>query len=259
MKVKKKKRPAPVSVHDASEASKSNLDLSQPIKEKRDPTQSSSTFPAPPNTGSLDGQATGYPMLLTTDAQSHHRKGSHEVFTPSDLSAVQTPDSSPNSAHLPQQHDAHFSRQQSSDLNSFPQLNAMMFPSTDPFAYPNHPMIILEGQQQSQGSSDPTPDNSIFMQDQSSNGSYDKMEVRLFGPLPPYLMQGQQPISGPQYPWDHHPTDGLPNSPPDLYASQATNVTVIQPSFNLEDVFGADEWCNNNLLIGHHFQQGYPC
>ncbi|KAI9785062.1 MAG: hypothetical protein M1816_000532 [Peltula sp. TS41687] len=262
MKVKKKKRPAPSPSHDGSEVSKSNTDLSRSIRERIGPLQRSSTFPTHPNTSSLDGvsiQANGHPMLLTADAQLRHQRiGSHDAFTPSDLSAVQTPDSSPNSTHVPQQHHAHFSMQQSPDLNSFPQLNAMMFPSTDPFAYPNNPMIILEDQQhQKQGSSDPAPDHFMFMHDQSAGGPYDKMEVQLFGPLPPYLMQGQQLVSGQQYPSDHLATDGLPNSPPDMYAAQPTNVTGIPPGFNLEDVFGNDEWSNNNLLIGHHYQQGY--
>ena len=89
-----------------------------------------------------------------------------------------------------------------------------MFPSGDPFAYPNQPMTTIENddflddmtgvananqappdpfalqqsaQQQPSCSTDPSAGLYAF-----DNG----IEVQLFGPLQPYLVQGQQPGLG---------------------------------------------------------------
>ena len=78
-----------------------------------------------------------------------------------------------------------------------PNLNTMMFPSPDPFAYPNAPMTIFESQQLKQErlyssnvppSSDPrqTANNAL-------SPTFGGMDAQTFGPLPPYLMQAQQP------------------------------------------------------------------
>ena len=82
-----------------------------------------------------------------------------------------------------------------------PDFNVMMFPSTDPFDYPNPPMTTLESQQIKQegqyspmnmySSSDPSQS-----MPQSLNPSFDDVDVQNFGPLPPYLMQAQQPGMG---------------------------------------------------------------
>ena len=65
-----------------------------------------------------------------------------------------------------------------------------MFPSADPFAYPNQPMMEFDNIKQENISS------SILNSPQSNNfangpGIYDDLEGQLFGPIPPYLMQGQ--------------------------------------------------------------------
>lgn len=77
----------------------------------------------------------------------------------------------------------------------------MMFPTNDPFAYPNHPITSLEeaqlaGEEMSQGVS-----SSAGLLPGSPSGiarpfGDTSMDMQIFG-MPPYLMQGQQPgLSG---------------------------------------------------------------
>lgn len=77
--------------------------------------------------------------------------------------------------------------------SGLPDLNALMFPSPDPFNYNYaHPL----SQQQYPKPERAQPENasspeSIFGASGSQGGPYDSLEVQLFGPLPPYLLQGQ--------------------------------------------------------------------
>lgn len=89
----------------------------------------------------------------------------------------------------------------------------MMFPSADPFAYPLQPMTTLENRH-SQFSSlgQGIKSESAFSGtlgresqgvfgtavsvDAGAGGGYDMSGVQLYGPLPPYLMQGQHPGMG---------------------------------------------------------------
>lgn len=69
-----------------------------------------------------------------------------------------------------------------------PDLNAMMFPSADPLAYPNQPMTLFERQ-------DPDAFNpTLFNLSNTTPASAplnESTDAQLFGPMPPYLMQGQ--------------------------------------------------------------------
>lgn len=73
--------------------------------------------------------------------------------------------------------------------NRFPDVSAMMFPSTDPFAYPNQPMTTLENRNliKSEDGYD------LNMYDLALGRALDNLNAPIYGPLPPYLMQGQQP------------------------------------------------------------------
>jgi hypothetical protein len=118
------------------------------------------------------------------------RQNFQDVLSP-DLSFASTP----NSAGADQNAEAEFSMPQLFGTNdAFPDLSAMMFPSGDPFAYPNQPMTEFENIKQ---------ENVTDLQDLSSasmflpngvggSGVYDDLEGQLFGPIPPYLMQAQQ-------------------------------------------------------------------
>jgi hypothetical protein len=95
----------------------------------------------------------------------------------------------------------------SSDASNLPDLTSMMFPSSDPFAYPNQPMTALEDAQVGSFGSDNLQDLSQAQQSgmlptsptgppPGSAGFSDAgMDMQIFG-MPPYLMQGQQPGLG---------------------------------------------------------------
>jgi len=73
----------------------------------------------------------------------------------------------------------------------------MMFSSADPFAYPpNQPMTEFDNiKQENVGSvnSHGLQVPPIYLSNGSNTPSiYDDLEGQLFGPLPPYLVQGQQ-------------------------------------------------------------------
>lgn len=69
-----------------------------------------------------------------------------------------------------------------------PDFNEMMFPSADPLAYPNQPMTLLERQ-------DPDAFNPTLFNFSNTTPATaplnESVDAQLFGPMPPYLMQGQ--------------------------------------------------------------------
>ncbi|KAL8943402.1 MAG: hypothetical protein Q9216_001111 [Gyalolechia sp. 2 TL-2023] len=74
-------------------------------------------------------------------------------------------------------------------MSGLPDLSTMMFPSNDPFAYPNQPMTILENLQ---GSNPDQTFSSQLFDNSANHGSYNNLNAPLYGPLPPYPMQGMR-------------------------------------------------------------------
>lgn len=75
--------------------------------------------------------------------------------------------------------------------NPVHQLDAVMFPSDDPLAYPNQPQLDFGVHQQSVANASP---GAIVHHDSSPfyiPNFYEGIEGQLMGPLPPYLMQSQ--------------------------------------------------------------------
>ena len=89
--------------------------------------------------------------------------------------------------------------------NYVPDLSSMMFPSGDPFAYPNQPMTTLEDGRSIKQEN--TMDSNAFSQPQSSGPPYSSLN---FGSLP-YMMQGQQLEFGMQ---NLNPSMGVSNTEP---------------------------------------------
>jgi hypothetical protein len=106
-------------------------------------------------------------------------------MSPADLSTVGTPDSSGNSSSM---QDPQYSLQQHFSNNTgLPDLSAMMFPSADPFAYPNQPMMEYENiKHEDLGMMN---DHQVFLR--NGAGAIDDLEGVLYGPVPPYMNQGQ--------------------------------------------------------------------
>lgn len=74
--------------------------------------------------------------------------------------------------------------------NHVPDLSSMMFPSADPFAYPNQPMTMLENQQSMK--QEHSTDHNMFNPTNTSGAPYHNLG---YGSLPytlPYVMQNQQ-------------------------------------------------------------------
>lgn len=181
-------------------------------------------------------------VQVNTISNPNLRQSFHELVSPTDLSASGTPDSNStvNSMTRPQ-----LTMPQFGNNNTLPDLSAMMFPSADPFAYPNQPMMEIENIKQENlgGIDNPSQVPSMFLSNSSSgSGMYDDLEGQLFGPIPPYLMQGQQPfdVSG--------QLDPGSNMMPGLHQSDMLYHTGMTPNadMNFDGIFSGDgdDWSN---------------
>lgn len=206
-----KKRHASSPHRNASmRAMRSAPDVTQVVN--TDPTANmhrASTYPTPVAAATL--KRSSVPYDLSTNRQqprpsldNSYQRSSQHIYQPSDPMDMSTPDSAgssiPSSATQPQ-----FNFSQRFDDAGLPDLSAMMFPSADPFAYPTQPMTALENEHYKQETSPFTPppaqtDRLFAYQDSplpnTTGTPYDSLEVQLFGPLPPYMMQGQFPSTG---------------------------------------------------------------
>ncbi|KAL8796864.1 MAG: hypothetical protein Q9195_000947 [Heterodermia aff. obscurata] len=142
--------------------------------------------------GAID-QATTSPLKFQESSVYHqphpmpdHRHGSNDTYSPDNMvvagreSASATPSSSTQSTFGPSQQYP----------SSLPDMTEIMFPSADPFAYPNQPMMTLENQNIFQ------PDNTKTFsscETPTSNTGWDgAIDSQIFTPLPPYMMQFPQ-------------------------------------------------------------------
>ncbi|XDG01103.1 hypothetical protein ABKA04_000718 [Annulohypoxylon sp. FPYF3050] len=108
-------------------------------------------------------------------------------FSPLDLS-IPTPDSAA-ALHEPSPMD--MQHQEFSAGNPIHELDAVMFPSDDPLAYPNQPQVDFGTHQSNVADASP---GDLSHHDPSQfyiPNFYEGIEGQLMGPLPPYLMQSQ--------------------------------------------------------------------
>jgi hypothetical protein len=184
--IAKNKRPAPSPHRSASQNVRSVPDL--PPLEPVGLNQRATTFPV---AGSIYDSNSRFRTNTVSDPNL--RQNFQDVLSPTDISFASTPNSS--SATDPSAQQAEFSIPQSfGSSNNFPDLSAMMFPSGDPFAYPNQPMTEFDNiKQENMTDVQNSPAAPLFLPNGTSgSGIYDDLEGQLFGPIPPYLMQGQQ-------------------------------------------------------------------
>ena len=126
------------------------------------------------------------------------RRSSHDIYpSSSEQAGMMTPDSSVSGGiSFPSSQPSFNTQHGFPNSGGLPDLSAMMFPSNDPFAYPNQPMTTLEnGQFTKQENYNPNDSNrnSFYNSNPNSNSPYESPEVQLFGPLPPYLMGAHHP------------------------------------------------------------------
>jgi hypothetical protein len=179
---------------------------------------------------------------INTISNPNLRQSFQELVSPIDLSASGTPDSTStsNSMHGPQ-----YAMPQFSSNNNLPDLSAMMFPSADPFAYPNQPMMEFENIKQENlgGMNNGSQAPPMFLSNGTSGQSmYDDLEGQLFGPIPPYLMQGQQPYDVLGQMETGNTVMAGPNPPDMNYHADVTP----NGEMNFDGIFSGDgdEWSN---------------
>jgi hypothetical protein len=212
-----------------------------------------STFPAPVESplhrASVPNEGTSHRReLLLTDAA--HRRSLHEFSPASSSRGSGTPESNPGAVPL----SAHFGLFPPPSFGNngtgVPELAAMMFPSDDPFAYPNQPMSFFENSQGMDPGFSPlvdhSPNGTMFTAETNSNDSpqYD-MEAQLFGPMPPYMMQGQAATVAPQQHLNDLTMAGLNVNPDEIYQQHPS--TGLTPGVNMDEIFSGEAW--NSLLM----------
>ena len=247
-----KKRSAPSSNHLGSQDVYSSPDVSQLESGPIAAPPRATTFPVPLSVGPATAPRNLSPLdhgrfQINTLSDPNLRHSFHELMSPTDLSTISTPDSgsTTNSLHQPQQN-----LQQFGSTDGLPDLSAMMFPSEDPFAYPNQPMMEFENQKQ-ESFANILNDSRVppmFL----SNGAtpvFDDLEGQLFGPLPPYFMQGQQNFDIATSLEGGHGMMGLSNQDANIHTGMTPNADM-----HFDGIFSGDgdEW--SSMLTDQRFR-----
>ncbi|KAI9663980.1 MAG: hypothetical protein M1821_007471 [Bathelium mastoideum] len=165
-------------------------------------------------------------------------------------------------------------------------LQAMMFPSNDPFAYPNEAMTSFETNNQfnqfepNAMNQDMSPRSSMLVQPRSSGmDSNGNLDAQLFGPLPPYMSQSQQQQfnmssqQDAQAQLQQRSGMNMNTQPNEMMGSGSTNYmsgtmpatadwsaasqsmrTSGLPGMNLDDIFGGEEWNGRDEIKGVVFE-----
>ena len=201
-------------------------------------------------------------QTLQSPFESNYSQSPNGTYTPtsSDPMGVRTPDSvSSNGVAFSAPSQQTMGYPQGLGVSGLPDLSAMMFPSGDPFAYPNQPTVTLEDRQlmkQEPSSFDASSNQSdnLYSLPQTintnnNNPRYDNLEVQHLGPLPPYLMQSQQPCIGPQNLGAQMGMNGPGGNEPSIIAMNggigAWGGQQLggrgTPGMNLDEIFG-DGW-----------------
>ncbi|KAF6825568.1 C6 transcription factor [Colletotrichum plurivorum] len=105
-----------------------------------------------------------------------------------DMSSRATPDSVSTTASSNQRPQGFLPPHvNSGNMNHISKLDSLMFPSEDPFAYPNQPMMELGYQKGPGPNVSGPPDTSSFIMP----GAFDEIDTQLLGQSPAYFLQGQ--------------------------------------------------------------------
>jgi len=173
------------------------------------------------------------------------RRSFQDLVSPVDVSGTGTPDSTGSSNGL--QNQVNFQQ-------PFGDLGAMMFPSADPFAYPNQAMMSFDNLQQKPGflgnSIDTSVPNMFLGNGHNVSSPYDNLEGQLFGPLPPYLMRTQPGVDMSQM-----DMSGIPGFNPQDMRTHTGLTPGVGVNVNFDDLFagGNEEW--NNMLGDQVYMQ----
>ncbi|KAK4225515.1 putative transcriptional regulatory protein [Podospora fimiseda] len=119
--------------------------------------------------------------------------GSMPTMMPMEMTLGSTPVPDGSSTHRQAQR---FQQGQPGGVASIYKLDAMMFPSGDPFEYPNQPLLDPAGQHPNRPSPHVAPGQSQDSMQFYMPELYDGIEGQLMGPIPTYLMQQGRPQAG---------------------------------------------------------------
>lgn len=134
-----------------------------------------------------------------------------------------------------------------------PDLSAMMFPSADPFAYPNQPMTTLENENCIK-QENPIDSNMYSAGPPTTTAApYDSMDASMFGGIPSYMMPGAESGFGMQTmdsSMSMSGADAIPVTMPmqgnDMASWPQQQESGSTPGMNLDQLFGEDwgGWMN---------------
>lgn len=128
---------------------------------------------------------------------------------------------------------------------SIPDLSALMFPSADPFVYPNQPMTTLENRQYIK-QENAIPSGMFDLPGPiHASAPYHTTNPQVYGQPPSFLMQGQQPGNVPNV----YPSTNLgsrDNSAPLIPRQESSTEGWPQQQHQFDQIFGEDwgGWMN---------------
>ncbi|KAL8847313.1 MAG: hypothetical protein Q9221_007629 [Calogaya cf. arnoldii] len=197
--VSQKKRPAPSKSPNQAEA-KINTNARANKSNEQSPigwlNRSSTAETLDWKSASGSRQNTPYASQPILNDQSRFPRNPPQAFSPDNLHTASTPsfeqDVKPIEG-MPTPSDArqaNFSPQAAIGRGKLPDLSTMMFPSNDPFAYPNQPMSTLESLHG--GNQGQFFDMQLFNNFTTGEG-YSGNIAPFYGPLPAYPMIGRSP------------------------------------------------------------------
>ncbi|KAJ4260678.1 Gypsy retrotransposon integrase-like protein 1 [Fusarium torreyae] len=166
---------------------------------------STSSYPTTLSQGTIDMPGGGMPAFQDNSFSANFG----EFMTPEMQRS--TPESTSSAATSAQR--VPYTGQQLGVHNPVNKLDSLMFPSEDPFAYPNQPMMELgyPGKtDQPANMGDQSQDMQLFL-----TGTFDDVESQIFGQPPPYMMhqQGQPMMGAPSQPMYHSPSNMMGMQP----------------------------------------------
>lgn len=169
-----------------------------------------------------------------------NRRDSSDTHSPTTTHSigVLTPDSpsDPMSSSATQ---ANFSMPPNMAGGGFFDLSAMMFPSTDPFAYPTQPLTALENRQFPKQEYPYDPNMYSQASDSSTGPAFENLDAQYIGPMPSYVMQGHtsgNPMPNMSVPFDL--TGGTGSS--SMSDGDGQWAGVATPGMNMDHILGED-------------------
>lgn len=161
-------------------------------------TPSSGTEAPNPKHSSRDYKSQSLQQQTMTNLESAFGQSAQEMFGLTNQNSTGFQQSLPPMGTIPSNTTQSTSPTNTSRGGGFPDLSIMMFPTNDPFAYPNQPMTTLENLQDT--GEDQTFNIQMF-NGGTYRGAYSNLNAPFYGPLPSYQIpkiRGSTDVGGTQ-------------------------------------------------------------